>query len=364
MNKQGDDDVRIIDPLMATRIVTDLDPYISELELIPIGSDSVDISGIIKMLVSHDKFYLLAGGVVFSMTQNGETSIRVGNLGRGPGEYLMVKDIAFNHEGTELWCLDVTQKILRYEIEKEAYIGSISLGKDIAHAEAIIPLANNSFAIYVPNPLMKDISDENISFYCLRICDYNGKEKSRDLPWYDYNIDAAFSSPVSYSDNGICVLSPESSRPCWVFENGEEKERIMFDFGSKNVPFRYSFRAGGDPMLMLGDLFKEDYYKLVSSVLFVESSIYLRAYGRNSSLWNFYIPNEGIQGIRWQSFGVVTPPKSAIATDHGFLYYEFSDYGEIPLKEERDPLKKYVLKEYGEPPSNKPCLIKVKLDVQ
>lgn len=356
--------VRNIQPLIITREVTDLEPYIEELELIPISSDSVSLSGIVKILVSSDHYFILSGGAVFSMPREGGSIEQIGSIGRGPGEYLFVKDVTFNSDETELWCLDPLNAILRYSIEDNSYLGDISIEKEIAHPKAIFPLANERVAVYVPNPLMEDMGDEDLSFYCLRILDKNGKEIDKDFLWDDYNIDAGFSSPVSFSDDGICVLSLESSRPCVVFQNGIEIEQIFFDFGRKNVPFRFSFLSGDDPMQMLSELFKEDYYKLVSYVFFSDNYLYFSAYGKNSSLWNYVICQDRSEGIRWRSAGLYTPPKSAIATEQGYFLFPYEDYGAIEsVEEERDPIKKCVLARFGVPPSIQTCLIKVKFHV-
>lgn len=92
-NKESDKDVKVIQPLKDTKIITDLAPYVEELELIPMSSDSVFLSGISKMLVTKNKYYVISGGVVFSMSKTGMNIKRVGNIGRGPGEYILVKDI-------------------------------------------------------------------------------------------------------------------------------------------------------------------------------------------------------------------------------------------------------------------------------
>lgn len=357
-------DVRVIYPLRATRTVTDLSDYVAELELIPMSSDSLTLSGVIKMLITSDKYYFLSGGVVFSMDKSIEHRIkRIGEIGRGPGEYILVKDIAIYNGGAELWCLDVDNSILRYKTKDGSFVGDISIRSDIAHPKAIIPLTEDRFAIYVPNPLVKDMEQDDISFYCLRVFDIGGKERASGLLWKDYNIDAGFSSPVSYSNDSLSVLCSGSSHPCLVFNKGVETEHLFLDFEKKNVPFRYSFRAGSDPMLMLSDLFREDYYKLVSSVYFFGEDFYFCAYGEKSTLWNFILPKDGNSGIRWRSIGGLTPPISAIAIEDGSLFFAYEDYGEISQEEERDPLKKCVMNKFGVPSSNEPCIIKVKINV-
>lgn len=363
-NKESDKDVKVIQPLKDTKIITDLAPYVEELELIPMSSDSVFLSGISKMLVTKNKYYVISGGVVFSMSKTGMNIKRVGNIGRGPGEYILLKDIALNLDGTELWCMDALNALLIFDVGNDTFLRRLDVANiNLGYARSILPLKDNSFALYIPNPVSKDIVKDNVVFNCLRIFNREGRELEEQLPWNDFHINASFSVPVSFSDNKTYVLAPEASCPCIIYENGEEKEQVFFDFGSKNVPYRFAFRRGGDPMEMIGEIFEKDYFKLVSDVFFPKGDTYFHAFGKESSSWNFYIPNNESTGIRWKSVGLLTPPISAVATEEGYLFFVYEDYGQIAIEDEQDPLKRCVLDKYGVSSSSTSCLIKVKIHV-
>lgn len=355
---------RVSLPLKETKTVNDLESYISELDIIPMSTDTVSLLGISKVLVlSEDNFFILAGGIPYIVSKTGDHFTRIGAIGRGSGEYITVKDIAINLERTELWCLDYRNILLRYDSGSGLFMGYTDLGLDYGQSDAIIPMSDGLFAAYFPNPYTKDLEKGNVSFNCLKLFNMDGKLKNETMPWDDYNIDAAFSIPVSCSDDFVYVLSPGLFYPSIVFENGKEKERILVDFEKKNVPYRFMFQEGKVPMHMLGELFERDYYKLISSFFYSNGNVFFRAFGKNSSLWNFFIPESGSTGIRWESIGITMPPVSAVGADSGYLFFPFDDYGEIEAKEEQDPLKKIVLGRFGLPFEPAPCLIKVKFNV-
>ena len=311
-------------------------------------------------------FFFLAGGAVFSMLKTGGEIRRIGNFGRGPGEYILIKDISLNLKRTELWCMDALNTLLIYDSCNGCFLRKMDVADiNMGYARAILPLRDDTFALYVPNPPTKDLIKEKVSFYCLRVFDSNGREVDKMLPWDDYHINASFSVPVSFSDDNTSVLAPEISCPCVVYVNGKEKRKVFFDFGRKNVPYRYLFQQGNDPMEMLGTLFENDYYKLISYVFFVRENIYFRAFGKDSSLWNFYFSEYDSMGIRWKSVGGLLPPISAIGTEDGYLFFLYEDVDQIS-GEEQDPLKKYIFDRYGASTlssSGDSFLIKVKLNV-
>lgn len=353
-------DVQCYLPLKSTRVVDKLEEYISELYLIPMVSDSVCLANVRKMIIGNSSYYVLSGGIVFAVSFDGTQIEKIGNVGRGPGEYLSIKDFAINVSGTQIWCLDVFNTLLKYDINGYKYLSRIENGKNIGYAEAIIPLKNDSYALYVPNPSITKLSGLPQDFKCLKFYDSEGKPCLESMLWSDFNIETSFSVPSSNTGVLISVLSPESPSPSIVYARGEECSRVFFDFGDKNVPYRFAFKKGSNPMEMIGEIFELDYYKLISSVFILSDAYYFRAYGKDSSLWNFLLPMDGSEGIRWESKGAMTPPISALGSDGEYLYFTYDDYG-LNANEE-DPLKVAIQKKFGMPEvSNGSYIIKVML---
>lgn len=348
-------------PLRATQEVEDLLPYVSDLEIIQVGTDSIGCPGLSKILYSNPIVFL-AGGVVFVTTPAFYDIQKVGNVGRGPGEYLSIKDIAISAEGNEIWCMDVLNSVFRYDIKTLGYLGKIDFKKDKEeYARAMIPQDNDIVALYTPNPVGFFPQDHE-TFNCLTYFNLSGNAVDRQLPWTQVNVMAGFSNPVSTKNPGEYILTPESSNIAYVFNNSGLDHQIVFDFGSKWIPEKYFAPKGGDPSAKIGDLFEKNCFKLISSVYYLGENLYFHAFGKDSSSWNFFLPKDGSHGIRWRSIGAGTPPISAIASDGEYLIFNFEDYGSTEA--EADPLKKCVIHKFGLPQkSGVTYLIKVKFHV-
>ena len=364
-NKEGPKVGETILPLDSTVEIDNLSQYIDSLEIIPIVNNAgVSLNIISKMLVTENNFIVLASGSVFSLTKDGKTVRQYGESGRGPGEYLSVFDICLDNSEGEVWCLcysfppkiqkyDLVNQILKEEIEIEPF-----------NAAGIIPLKNGGFMLYVPNPDYNDLANFEKDFYCLKIFDRNGLYKGEKLKQKDFNIEAAFSKPVTRSSGNRYVLAPgSSSESCIVYENGELMKRIYFDFVDKTLPAGFAFRGVNNPWEKIEEIFSLDYYKLVSDIYFLDCGMFFTAYGKESSVWHFF--KGGSSGIRWRSIGKLTPPMQAVGADDTYVYFICYDYGETPLKEGLDPLKRYVIQTNGFPYENEvPVIIKVKFRVE
>ena len=71
----------VLKPLEETTEVSDLSEYISEVELIRMGTDSNVIPSISKLIPTRDCFFLISGGVVFSMSKDGSKIQKIGRVG-------------------------------------------------------------------------------------------------------------------------------------------------------------------------------------------------------------------------------------------------------------------------------------------
>ena len=346
-NGAGDGNALHITPLRATQEVEDLTPYIADLQIVQVGPDSVAIPGISKILFS-DPVLFLARGAVYATTPDFRELRQVGRFGRGPGEYLSVKDVAVNADGDEIWCMDVTNAVFRYDLKTLSYLGRIDFKMDQKeYIRAMIPQENSTVTLYTPNP-PGGFPQKDETFSCLTLCDLSGEVIDRQLPWTQFNVMAAFSIPVSANATGEYILTPESSSISYVFSPSGLDRQIAFDFGSKWIPRNFFIPNDPDHGQKLGDLFDRDCYKLISSVFYSGQDLYFMAFGKDSSRWNFYIPGDGSRGIRWRSIGGAAPPICAIASDGEYLLFDYEDYA-YAEDDERDPLKKCVLQKFGRP---------------
>jgi len=353
-------------PLDSTVEIDGLSQYVDSLEIIPIINNAgVSLNIISKMLVTENNFIVLASGSVFSLTKDGKTVKQYGESGRGPGEYHSVFDICLDNSEEEVWCLcySFPPKIQKYDLVSHILIEEIEI-EPLIDATGIIPLKNGGFMLYVPNPDYNDHANSEKDFYCLKIFDRNGLYKGEKLKQKDFNLNAAFFRPVSQSSGNRYVLAPgSSSESCLIYENGELMKRINFDFGDKTLPAGFAFQGVNNPWENIGVIFSLDYYKYVSSIYFLDNGVFFTAHGKQSSVWHFF--KGGSSGIRWRSIGKLTPPMRAVGADDTYVYFICYDYGEIPHKEELDPLKRYVIQTKRFPCENEvSIIIKVKFRVE
>lgn len=349
-------------PLEATKEKEDLSDCITDIELVQINSDGVVFSGMTKLVVGDVRFYLVSGGVVYSASKDGKDVQRIGHLGRGAGEYLSIKDITLNPSQKELWCLDVNNAVLRYDCSNGGFLGKVDPGPTIGYVRAIFPVSEDSFALFSPNPLDDGASHE--SFHCLRYYNLDSKELGKKMKWERFNADLGFSIPVTR--NGLqFILAPTTFSPAIVFQNGNEMEHVIFDFGRKGVPDNYFSKDVHEAWRNVSALFDADCYKCVSAIYFLGDKVYFQAFGKESSVWNFLMDIEGAKGIRWPSIGGAAPPVSALSSDGGYLFFPYCDYGHASLEEEKDPLKRYVLQKFGRPcDKDASYIVKVKMHVE
>jgi len=335
-------------PLDATVEIDNLSQYIDSLEIIPIVNDAgISLNEILKMLVTEDNFIVLANNSVYSLTNDGKIFRQYGKTGQGPGKYIAVLDICLDNSEEEVWCLcySFPPKIQKYDLVKHILIEEIEI--EPFNAAGIIPLKNDGFMLYVPNPDSNDPANFEKDFYCLKIFDGYGLYKGEKLKQKDFNIDAFFSKPVTRSSGNRYALAPgSSSESCLVYENGELMKRIHFDFGDKTLPAGFAFCGVNNPWEKIEEIFSLDYYKLVSDIYLLDYGVFFTAYGKESSVWHFL--KGGSSGIRWRSIGSkLAPPMRAVAADDTFVYFICEGYGKTLLKEELDPLKRYVIQTNG-----------------
>lgn len=362
--QDADSGLIAVTPLSASVVVDELDQYIDDIELIPISAQNEVFSSISKLIPYGVDYLVLSGGAVYSVSNDGNIVRRVGKTGRGPGEYLMIKDIAVNTSQNELWCLDVSNMLLVYDSETLDFVHSIKPMNTPEYARAIIPGVNNDFFLYFPNPISSESGGQRMSFFRVKQYDARGHIMKNSHEWDGFIVDAAFASPVSSSD-GRYVLSPGTSMPGVVYHEGVEEYVLSFDFGRHTVPMDFFDGCNATPWERVSELFEKDYYKLVSSVFIYENDIYFRAFGKQSSLWNFVMSMDSENGIRWQSIGSKTVPISAIGVQDGYLLFPYDDYGYNPREDETDPLKSFVIRKFGLPEENcdiNTYLIKVKFN--
>ena len=336
------DEPETVAPLEVATLVDDISDFVSDVSIVKLSGDLADmIFSPSKILVGEEFYVVLSGNVPFAVDKTGRVLGQYGRFGRGPGEYLMVRDICFSTSGNQLWCLSADNSVLRYDLESMSYIDKTEVDLRSQSASAILPMGEKQFALFVPNPESSRVSDFSEPFYCLKSYDFSGAVQKEDMLRTDFNISAAFSVPSAHSGGNVYTLSPGSLDMPILVLDGRKCSNLFIDFQDKALPSGYAFKGVDDPWQKISDIFIADYYKLVGSVLKFDGGMYFCAFGQRSSLWNFVI-FEG-SGIFWRSVSMNSKPLNALSSDGQSLLYICGDLLEEGPESYTDPLKRIVI---------------------
>lgn len=334
-------------PLETTTPCEDLSPYVESVELIPILDGQGQTLPYIGKIIVHDStMFVLSGSMLFSFEPTGKQIRPYGAFGRGPGEYTNAVDFCLSRDNEKVACLVFPHAVMQFDIASHDFVNKIELQGDFINPSALIPAADNGYYVYFANPAQYDKASLDTPFYCLKHYDNRGRLIEESMLRNDFHISGLIKPAFCYGS--YYTLSPGTIySPSLIFHEGTAVEAMSFDFKDKNLPFRYAYRSDGNPWDAITDIFEQDYYKHLSSLVKTEDYLFFSAYGANSHFWNFYIGKN--TRIRWQSFPILTSPMKAVGGDGKSLYFYYEDYGQIPVQEEKDPLKKLVLERFGLP---------------
>lgn len=347
--------------------VDDLSDIITDIEITPLkGEYALMLEGALKMKVLDPGYVVLSGGSPFYVGEDGNVVKQYGQKGRGPGEYILIRDFCTDISGKELWCLAQDNSIIRYDLYSYSYLGTTKIDLGSMSASGIVPVDDRSAALFIPNPSSEsELSSFEEQFYCLRQYSLAGNLIDEDYVRTDFNISAAFVTPTSCSGDQRYILSPGClEMPSLVFDKGIVSDSLVVDFGSEGLPFRYAIKEGENPWSKIGEIFMDDRYKLVNSIYDLGDIWYFSSYGTHSTVWNFLYNKASLKSVKWRSFGMMTWPIHPLASDGSCLYYIYSDYSPDMAEQERDPLKNYVIKNYSSSlEADTPVLLKVSVSV-
>lgn len=342
-----------INPLRLTQRVSDFGGRIAHIEPIPLVTpDSVVVTGITKILTDQKGgFVVLDKAHVYAFDRRGNLSMRYGNMGRGPGEYLKISDICLGKNQTELWCLNHMNEVLAYDLATGRYLGSVSTHSKERHippASAVIPAQNDGFYLFIPNP--NDAADRENPFYCLKEFDSVGQPVGESLLRSDFNIGFNMIPFVTQSRGNTYLLRPqENENICYSFSGAAPVEWLKIHFGADNIPPLFSFQSDRNPWLNLERFMNSDYYKSPFSILQTQSQLFLSAFGPKGEIAYFVIDWESKRGVNWMS-GVGSPvsPFFILCSDEEAFYGVFDKYILPDNRSEiADPLLRCLVAERG-----------------
>ncbi|GEL12136.1 hypothetical protein FGL01_28750 [Flavobacterium glycines] len=145
------------------QITGNLDSTIESIKFVPLETnDSSLIQEISKMINIGDSILICDYklGKILLFSQDGNFISMFKNVGKGPGEYIKIKDITFDEIRKEVVLLDIgSRQILRYDL-KGRHISSDQV--NIANAGVNFEWFNNSFVFFRHNQTFPEHSNHNI----------------------------------------------------------------------------------------------------------------------------------------------------------------------------------------------------------
>lgn len=365
-----DGDCFSFNPLETTKVVNDLEPYIDEIVSLNLGEkDSIFFAHIKKMLIADNKdIIILASGAIYRFNSNGELQSTYGRVGRGPGEYISITDIAFNNDQTELLALNHLNQILIFDYLSGNYKDLIDIKSNesgIAGAGGLIPSHGSDFFLFVPNPLSEDIGNIEKTHYCLLNFNKNGKMIAEAIPRKDFNMEISILPFVTRAfDNSYLIRPQENENICYRIKDGEVHNFFKVHFGKQNIEPLFAFKNGGNPWDRLSDILSGNHYNTPLNINMTENHIFFHAIGPNARQESFIVNRDNYTGLRWHNNGYEGDGLFIFGADETYLYAVFMNYGKISEDDlnEMDPLVRYLIVKQNVflSENSNPLIIKVK----
>ena len=225
----SDDKLSVITIDLYNKSDLDIHQLVSELSFIPLETSDEFVIGNIDKLLYFDNKYIIADRTthnIFVFSDSGKFISKIGSQGKGPFEYLTLRDIAINTTDSSLNVLAGTNpvRIIKYSLDNE-HISDFKLSNLNADK---FTLSCNNFILYNSYPTHKN------SGYSLTIVDNDGDIISQYLPfnhytdtYYDYCNFYSYNNYKHFNmllDYNIYRISPQNIvSKCYYFDFGELK---------------------------------------------------------------------------------------------------------------------------------------------
>lgn len=290
----------------------DIEKYIHIDKVIKLETNNNCIIGKINNLIYHDhKFFILDRRAkrILCFNEKGRFIGNVGRQGKGPQEFLTVKDIGLNAIGNQLFILDY-RKVHIFNTENLEFEETIEIdfeGNTIYNPESFAVFDRNNMYFWAQGP--DSYVKEDIEFYHLV------KYSKGDYQYlYPYNSFARGTAVrFTRKENGYyCVLPMNDTRVFNISNPGQiavEYELNLPDL----IPNTYMINASME--INANDLMRSPYNKLIHRFYETNKHILFRFAGKNAYTY------EGL--IFKDTFKTIVGKRK---TNFPVIRYAYSDY--------------------------------------
>jgi len=220
-----------------------LDELIDSLYYIKLGQiDQVSIEAIDKIVFSGDNIAIIdkqkkKGLYLFS--DNGSFLGNIGNLGKGPNEYLSASDVAIDKSSGNIVVLDQYGKKLLYYDKNGGFLKENPIS---FYAKDLSVLQNGNCAFYQLEGVNKELKKMND--YCLLLTDETQKVTNYSFPYSyrDFCPKLTFGRLIDFIDTPNATLfNPYLTNEIYEIRNNNTITlKYKLDFGSRDVLQRIS----------------------------------------------------------------------------------------------------------------------------
>lgn len=350
-----------ISPLKETKLVSNLTPYIDEMQLITIPEEEKTLlAEISKMVIDKQgNLYFIGytGDKLTAIKPDGSYLSSIANRGQGPMEFNRIEDIALSADEEELMALDGS-RILCYNLNDSLKFRSISISTPRPF-DALAPAGSGGAYLFSAYPSNNHESNEPLM---VRVDRY-GKTNKEYLPREDvtFTIDN-----ITQGYNNSYLLRPQSSDHI-VYRLSPDSVVAAYhiDFGKKSIPKGYYYKKAGED---IQKYMSAPYYKMPINFFETKDMLYFQAPYGNKAYSYLYLPGSK-KGISWTGTNSHEYQSIPKASDGSYFYWLapaalFSN-NEKEVAQKLGALERYIVENFQNklPPKTageNPVIVKIK----
>lgn len=239
------------------------------------------ISSIRQVIVTADFIYVLSKGTPYQFRRDGSFVRQIGANGKGPGEYIFIRDIALDESKKELVLFDIFQ-ILYYKPDGH-FIGArtFKINEPIAKTDDVIWTA-----ITQPSGVFTELV---VGFHPIRqdkLCEIPNYVLFRSKNKNMYTVSSKYGQYIYTYQQNLFFKGNEDNDTIWQLKYPKPEIHAILDMGKYKLPLKYRVDYSSEGF----DKNAANYYG-VPYVYEDERYFYYIAQPRNShSTWFNYFP--------------------------------------------------------------------------
>jgi hypothetical protein len=310
------------------------EPKINIDKIIPLESNANAFIGYLnKGVITNNTIFIHdnRNQLLKSFNTDGKFLSQVGLKGKGPGEYLEMRD--FMVLKSDILCLDY-EKIHCYDLKTGKYNYSINIQIDprLYNPNKFLVLDTSNIYLWESNP--SSLSEDDTKYCLLKY--QNKKISASYFKWAHRSFDE---NRFYHGVNGSFIIRPlDGEYKIYKIDHDSLFLYFELDFKSKSLPMNY---FENHPVNKNNEYLQSDYYKSISNIFETENHIYFYCNGPGSFGYEGLIDKRN-KKVSFGKHNFNISPR-IFYSDNNFLYgyYESRSFvTETPPDKSRDFFKR------------------------